>query len=193
MSIADQGLILSNVVKPEEFCTVEHLLSQGRDIINHVDPKIVGLFANFTSASRPADQIELSEPVIQRLDGTPRDVLTALARHIDFSDISPEVTDRNLQTLASLISKRFTAISLVAHSKKMNGETSPFHATRHASVLESKAREITALCGDAKIGVTAFSDFMAAGCFFQEAYLQDKGDTATPIRARLEKVGITPL
>lgn len=193
MSIASQGLILSKVKEPDTFCTVENLLEQGRAIINSVDPKIVGFLANFTSASTPAEHVDLSEKVIKRLDGAPKDVLTSLARHVDFSGISPEVKERNLQTLASLTSQRFTVVSLVAHSKKMNGEKSPFHATRHASVLESKAKEIAALRGNAKIGVTASSDFMAAGCFFQEAYLQDKGETAVPIRARLEKIGITPL
>jgi len=193
MSIANQGRTFSKVTNPEEFCNVDNLLEQGRNIIDMVDPKIVGFLSNFSAASTPPDTIDLPPKAIERLDGAPQDFLIALARYIDFSDISDEVKDRNLQTLAGFVAQRFTAISLIAHSKKLNGETSSFHAARHETVLKSKSAEISALQGDSEIGVKAFSDFMAAGCFFQNAYLTDTNEKAKEaIPRRLEKIGITP-
>ena len=188
--------LFSQVKDPEAFQATmgsADLLNEGRKIIDHVDPKIVSYMSSFALSASPPKSITLPKKVIDKLDGAPEDFLIAIARYDHFNGMSEDMREKNLVTLAGFVAQRFTAISLIALSKKMNGETSPFHAERHANVLNIKGEELRGNGGNADLGQKAFCDFMQAGCIFQAAYMTDNGKSAEPVRARLQKIGINPL
>jgi len=169
----------------------KHFIFEARCIIDQLDPNICDFMRNFNLCATPNDNVELSDKVIERLDGTPEEFLMSLVRHIDFSDTSPEVIDRNIQTLAGFVAQRFVAISLVAHGKKLNGEKTSFHPVRHEDVLNNRATSMARKYSDIPMCKEVFGEFMNTGCEIQDSYINSQ-EGQSRIANKLSQIGITP-
>lgn len=169
----------------------QRFIDSARNIIDHVDPQICELLGNFgLQGAKEAPQL-ITPTVVDKLDGTPIEFIMSLLKYIDFQNVSPDVAERNTRTLAGFIAQRFSAISLVAHGKKLNGERSPFHPERHENVLSDRAKRISSYGHDKSLSRAAFEAFMQAGCNIQEAYMNDREANGTPMQQRLEHLGVT--
>lgn len=170
----------------------QHFIFEARCIIDRVDPNICDFMGNFKLSAEPNGNIGLSPEVIEKLDGSPQEFLMALVRYIDFEDISPKIVERNIQTLAGFVAQRFLAISLVAHGKKMNGETTSFHPERHEDVLKKNAGIIAHNDREIPICRKIFGEFMEAGCDIQDAYINNQ-EGQEAIANKLSQHGVTQL
>lgn len=191
-----QTRLFSRVTNPEEFkqsFSPKELRAEARKIIDTVDPKIAGFLSNFTLNANPPQTITVSDAVKEKLNGAPVDLFNAVARYIVFNGLSDDMKEKNLQTLAGFVNQRFTAIAIVAESKRQEDETDPFHPERHVQVLESKASILRQYGGSVNVGQSAYSDLMSAGCYFQKSYMTNDGQPAGQrIASRLQAIGITP-
>ncbi len=168
-------------------------IEEARKIIDiQADPYICDFMANFGLAAQSDNVPTLSDKTIKRLDGSPQEFLIALLKYVDFSSTKPEIIERNTNTLAGFVAQRFVAITLVAHGKKLQGETSPFHPERHEAVLSKRAKKLSDAGLDASLARQAFSDFMLAGCAIQTAYMTDQNPGKEPMERKLQTLGITP-
>ena len=168
-------------------------IEEARNIIDvQADPLICDFIANFGLAAQSDDVPSLSDKTVKRLDGSPQEFLIALLKYVDFSSTKPEIIERNTNTLAGFVAQRFLAITLVAHGKKLQGETSPFHPDRHEAVLSKRTKRLSDAGVDTSLARLAFSEFMLAGCAIQTAYMTDQNPGNDPMERKLQTLGITP-
>ncbi len=171
----------------------KNFIGAARGIIDRVDPDICGYMASF-DLQEPKDQSgAITKAVKDTLDDTPIEFLMSLVRYVNVSEMSDEYREKNLITLAGFVAQRFSAISLVAHGKKLNGETTPFHPERHEEVLAKRAKAISISGLNIPCGRKIFGEFMQAGCDIQEAYMNDKEPAHQPMTKQLIKLGINPI
>ncbi len=173
------------------------LIFEARQIIDRVDPKICEFLREFNLRAEPEPINGLSDEVIEKLDGAPKELLVALLQYIDFTpsdgELDLDVEERNTQTLAKFIAERFTAICLVAHGKKMNKETTSFYPERHEKVLTNRSFQIANWMKELDTARKVFGDFMQAGCEVQDAYINSREVQNCPMERKLSRIGITPI
>jgi chorismate mutase len=166
---------------------------EARCIIDRVDVNICDFIGNFNLRSHPNGNIALSQGTIETLDGTPQELLMAILRYVDFSKLDGAMVEKNTQTLSRFVAERFLAISLVAHNKKLNGESSSFHPERHEMVLRERTRDLCQHGHNHDLARKVFGEFMQAGCVIQDAYINDTAKDHCPVSEKLQRHGIRPM
>lgn len=188
------GFIFQKIKDPDKF-DHERLINTGRQIINNVDLNICSFLSSFELHSKRQPEEELPEAAITKLNGAPEALITPLLRYVNLSGLDDSLREKNIVTLAGFIAQRFDAVSLIAHSKYLQGHTDCFDEERHNAVLNTKKSTISSWSLSTKrgkIGAKAFSDLMTIGCDFQDAYLNNKESQNQPIENKLRQLGMLP-